>query len=75
MPIRPEHDAQEQRWIHSKASMPGMRTGTDSIIYFDTKAILRGRKLHDMAATVMPDKRLAYGAAIASLYDISWVVT
>ena len=35
----------------SKASMPGMRTGTDIIIYFDTKAILdSGVTLHQSPA-------------------------
>ena len=51
LPIRPEHDAQEQHWMPSKASMPGMRSGTDIIIYFDTKAILdSGVTLHQSPA-------------------------
>ena len=51
LPIRPELDASDQRWFGSQASMPGMRVGTDIIIYFDTNTILTsGVKLHQSAA-------------------------
>ena len=40
LPIRPEQDAGSQRWLGSQASMPGMRVGTDIIIYFDTRSVI-----------------------------------
>ena len=40
LPIRPEQDSGSQRWLGSRASMPGMRVGTDIIIYFSTRGIM-----------------------------------
>ena len=40
LPIRPEQDWGSQRWLGSRASMPGMRVGTDIIIYFSTRSMM-----------------------------------
>ena len=68
LPIRPEQDAGSQRWLGSQASMPGMRVGTDIIIYFDTKLIINpGVKLHQSAGCAVLTKQHVPARAIISV--------
>ena len=68
MPIRPENDARQQNWMMNRASMPGLRTNADLIIYFDTKAIIDSgvTLLQSSAGAVLTSSKVPASAILSA---------